>query len=134
MPENDNEQETESTMPNRSRAEDSSNTFTKDLGKLGIPAGLVVAVVLILQAIGVPYGQDAAKEKTELALTIAEIRTDLRNLKDQAIPGVKSEVQDLRADLISQNQQYVAQSAFRLWIYKMQVENQTTGIRIPNYE
>jgi hypothetical protein len=130
----DQDEEIETTMPDK-RAEDSSGGGAlKELGKYGIPAGLIVAIIATIQFLGIPYGEQAQKEKTDLALTIAEIRTDLRNLKDKDIPGVRTEVQDLRSDLASQNQHYVVLSAFKLWVYKLQVENRAKDISIPDYE
>lgn len=122
----DQDEEIETTMPEK-RAEDSSGGGAlKEFGKYGIPATLIVAVVATIQFLGIPYGEQLQKDKTELALTIAELRTGMQS--------VKTEVQDLRADLASQTQNYVVRADLKLWVYKLKIENQATGMKIPDYE
>ena len=111
-------------MPESTKG-DTGNVL-KEVSKYGIPATTIIGLVIVLQFLGVPFGQEASKREADLAVKFERIESKLTSME--------GEIAGLRAEVRAQGNAYITQGQFQVWIYRLQAQNQNSNLNIPHLQ
>lgn len=111
-------------MPESTKA-DTGNVL-KEFSKYGIPATTIIGMVIALQFLGVPFGQEASKREADMAVKFERIESKLTSME--------GEIAGLRAEVRAQGNAYITQGQFQVWIYRLQAQNRNSNLNIPDLQ